>query len=523
MSLCLPLRPSVLVLFGIFFVSLFCTAGSSPVNVYSFGAVGDGVHDDTRAFQNALDFVAVRGGGEVRVGLGRFRIDGAVTIRQGTRLVGGWRYAPVHVGDKRTWRPLDPMFFKGLGNNSVIEAYGGKGNETGTPLFSLEGNSAIVGLVIVYPQQTADLPMPIPFPWTIDLCSDERRSACATGEAPTPANPGFPAYPGFCCTNNVVENIELFNSYNGIRASRSPRYLIRNVMGQPLHFGVLSEFMFDISRIENVHFYSYFSSTDASLRFMRKHGVGFAFGRNDFIDVLNTYAWSYRTGYRFFNSTGADGGCANGNLVGIQSDFTVENIRIECTQGTGVSITNALLTAFEHPSHPGSLKDIPVVVQSLPSHQGVVRFVNSNFWGPGAFEDFTPRQHSIVSLRGEGERVFFNGCSFLQWNNTSTGASGGHEGTPALVLLEGLGSSYAVTDSNFWTSRPTAQVQLGANIGSAVVTGNTMTHAVLILGQEGSGNSSSPSDHLAVAHNVATRNVRPLHIAPPGWVRVREV
>ena len=38
---------------------------------------------------------------------------------------------------------------------------------------------------------------------------------------------------------------------------------------------------FDISRVEDVHFYSYFSSEEVVLRFMREHAVGFAFGRND--------------------------------------------------------------------------------------------------------------------------------------------------------------------------------------------------------------------------------------------------
>ena len=79
------------------------------------------------------------------------------------------------------------------------------------------------------------------------------------------------------------------------------RFFISRVYGQPLHRGVDTSNMYDISRIEDVHFYSYWSEDDTLEAFMRANGTAFAFGRNDWIYVKNTYSWSYHTGYRFYN------------------------------------------------------------------------------------------------------------------------------------------------------------------------------------------------------------------------------
>ena len=103
------------------------------------------------------------------------------------------------------------------------------------------------------------------------------------------------------------------------------------------------------------------------------------------------------------------------------------------------------------------------------------------------------------------------GCNFLQWNNTATPTTNDTRGEPPLVVMGGRASSYGVSSSNFWTSKPTAQILLSAGIGSAVVTGNTMAHRVHILGVP-----DEDTSYVAVAHNVATRHPEALRMdAPP--------
>ena len=69
---------------------LLCLLWLSPLltaatyNVRDFGAVGDGVTKDTRAFQQALDTCAVNGGGEVLVPAGRYLIG---SVQQGNRTI----------------------------------------------------------------------------------------------------------------------------------------------------------------------------------------------------------------------------------------------------------------------------------------------------------------------------------------------------------------------------------------------------------------------------------------------------
>lgn len=59
--------------------------GKTPLNVGEFGAIGDGTTKDTVAFQKALDFCAVNGGGEVLVPAGKYLI-GSIQLGYRTTL-----------------------------------------------------------------------------------------------------------------------------------------------------------------------------------------------------------------------------------------------------------------------------------------------------------------------------------------------------------------------------------------------------------------------------------------------------
>jgi len=64
----------------------------APLNVLDYGAVGDGVTDDTAAIQAALDALP-SDGGEVRVPAGQYKITATLTANKRVRLVGvGYSY-----------------------------------------------------------------------------------------------------------------------------------------------------------------------------------------------------------------------------------------------------------------------------------------------------------------------------------------------------------------------------------------------------------------------------------------------
>lgn len=54
---------------------------SIEVSVMTMGAVGDGIADDTRAFQKSVDYVSTKGGGTVLVPKGKYLIDADTSVR----------------------------------------------------------------------------------------------------------------------------------------------------------------------------------------------------------------------------------------------------------------------------------------------------------------------------------------------------------------------------------------------------------------------------------------------------------
>ena len=68
-------------------------AGAGPTNVKSFGAVGDGVSDDTAAIQAALDHVESIGGGAIYIPEGRYLISSYLTVHPMMLIRGAGRRA----------------------------------------------------------------------------------------------------------------------------------------------------------------------------------------------------------------------------------------------------------------------------------------------------------------------------------------------------------------------------------------------------------------------------------------------
>ena len=182
-------------------------------------------------------------------------------------LAGIWESVPAHNGlrDRGLPKPTD--------DGTTFLVTEGAGSEEGPAFITLNTNSTLKGVVIYYPQQIADA-VPKPYPWAIAMRGK----------------------------NPAVLDVELLNPYNGIDATRNERHLIRNVHGQPLRRGVYVDSIYDIGRIENVHFNPWWSNRPGLFQWQMENGEAFIFGRSDWEYVLNTFCFGYKVGYKFIAS-----------------------------------------------------------------------------------------------------------------------------------------------------------------------------------------------------------------------------
>lgn len=329
------------------------------VNVERFGAAGDGVTDDTEAFQKALDEQA-QTGGIVLVPVGRYLIKGNLRIPEGVTLEGVWQAPP------RTVHRL---------NGSHLLAVSGEGDESATPFITMHTNSTIKGIVISYPNQSfEDIK---PYPWCIQAAGGD---------------------------NVSIIDCLLVNPYNGVDLGthNSGRHYVRGLYGQPLRRGLFVDKCYDIGRIENVHFWPFWGwdGKPAFQKWMAENSEAFIFGRTDWEYVLNTFCFGYKVGYRFIETPS---GSMNGNLLGIGADATHIAVLVEQSQKPGLLITNGEFVSFQG--------DKPTEVVVKASHSGVVQFVNCAFWGPA---------YQIARIAGSGD-VTFQSCNFVDWGHGPAG------------------------------------------------------------------------------------------------------
>lgn len=384
-------------------------------NVLDFGAQGDGETDNTAAFQAALDAAGEAGGGEVFVPLGRYRFEGSLQVPRQVALRGVFRYAPAHAGVRDRHEPR-PEY------GTVLMPVGGRGELEGTPFILLQTNSVLQGVCVYYPEQDPAGPVPTPYPYAVAMRGN----------------------------NPAIIDVELLNPYQAIDASRNQRALIRNVHGQPLFMGVFVDAIYDIGRIENVHWNPWWSMQEDLFRWQEENGTAFSFGRTDWHYVLNTFCFGYHVGYHFFES---DTGVTNGNFLGIGADKCHTAVLVEQSAPYGILITNGEFVSFTGES--------PVMVRVLETNRGVVRFVNSAFWGPA---------HRIAEIAGHGT-IGFSDCNFHEW--------GRHDGPQYAFVVDG--GHLMIRGSQFHMNQ--SQVHLRPGVQRAIISDNFMQGRVRITNE----------------------------------------
>ena len=391
------------------------TAFSGYFNVRSFGALGDRETDDTAAFQKALDAAEKAGGGGVYAPRGNYFFASHLNVPKAVTLAGVWQSVPAHNGirDRGTPKPTD--------DGTTFLVTGDAGREDGPAFITLNTNSTLKGVVLYYPQQNVD-DEPKPYPWAIAMRGK----------------------------NPAVLAVEMLNPYNGIDATRNERHLIRDVQGQPIRRGVMVDDIYDIGRIENVHFNPWWSTRPKLFKWQMENGEAFIFGRSDWQYVYNTFCFGYKIGYKFIRTKA---GVCNGNFLGIGADDCYTALLVEECAPYGLLITNGEFVSFHGPD--------PTMIEVSENNRGSIRFVNCAFWGAC---------NQIAKIGGSGT-VGFSDCTFTQW--------GGKEGNrPAIQAQSG---TVLISGCEFRQNRP--QIRLGKDVDRAIIAENIFTGSERINNQ----------------------------------------
>ena len=239
-----------------------------------YGAVGDGITDDSGAFQAAMNAVynaGGAGGGVVFVPVGNYAFREPLTIPTGVTLHGDWQ------DWTRTGGPLVGTTFK---------VYFGAGQSNGTPFITLEHSTALRDVNIWYPDQNATNITSYPF--SIQVGSDA-----------------------------VVANVALVNSYQGV-TSGGDKNILRTVAGSPLALGMQMDQIFDVCHAEDIRFspdlWPQAGVTNApavggpQAAWMRANGTGMRLLRVDGEMCMDTFISGYQVGIATLSATNGQPG-----------------------------------------------------------------------------------------------------------------------------------------------------------------------------------------------------------------------
>lgn len=313
------------------------------VNVTNFEAKGDGVTDDTAAFQKALDDVSKRGGGVVSVPTGRYLIKGNLSVPDAVTLEGVWK--------------LPPSNEKAPLSGSVLLAVEGSGKADATPFISLNTDSGLKGVTIFYPEQ--DNKNPRPYPWTV------------RGHG----------------VNMSIIDVLMVNPWQAVDFGTNfcGRHLIRGLYAGAFHRGIFVDNCLDVGRIEDVHLWPFYGPNPGARKAMKDNGIAFIFGKTDWEYVTNCFAFGYGTGFVF--QRGLSGQPGNVILTQSGSDESPVCVRVERAQPhSGIAFSNCQMMG---------------TVVTTGDNNGPLKFANCGFWPVSETDSFALLEgHATVTFTG---------------------------------------------------------------------------------------------------------------------------
>jgi hypothetical protein len=237
---------------------------SERLSVKDFGAVGDGVEDDSGAIQSAID-AASKTGASVHFPVGRYRITRTIRLRAYVTLIGEHRRK--HNYDEKS---------------TVIVVDFGDGESLNAIEYTI--GCAIIGFAFYYPKQAVETASePVVFGYTI-----------------APLASHLVAY---APSANYCEFHDLWfqNSYKALRLESASGYHVSHIGGGPIHTGIYIERIYDVSYMHDVWFIAHAHyAVDSNMNvWIQDNGRAFDLRKADGIVNVNLGCYGYKEGFYF--------------------------------------------------------------------------------------------------------------------------------------------------------------------------------------------------------------------------------
>lgn len=366
------------------------------VTLPAWGAVGDGVTDDTAAIQSALAAAGAAGGGIVFLPGGKYRLSNTLTVPAGVELRGTYELR------HRTWPGPD-----GRAKGSVLQPYAGQGTVGGPVAIALGPGSGLVGVTISYEAQGTNA---TPYPPTI-----QGRGPNVYVIGVVCPNPywyvDLETYP---CANHLLYMVDGWALRAGFRVSNGSSGSIVDCHGNWTYWWD----NYDSASVLGS------SSRPPVLNFAEHNLEMFVFGDCSELLVKNFVI----PGHTFTRCISQDGRGPNITCIGGMADQVSEGFRLDAAAPCSLNAVNSTLAVFaDYPD----LDTNTVGVISSPAFQGTARFFNTAlFGGPNCdflvgggdvgFEAVHQLDHSAVGARVDGGVLhLINNRAYITYRGTN--------------------------------------------------------------------------------------------------------